>query len=328
MFLLQVKNLVKRNGERLAVNTVSFEMMKHQKIAIAGETGSGKTSLLKMIGGLLQPDGGEILFEGKRIEGPLEKLIPGHESIAYLSQHFELRNNYWVYELLEMANKLPEAEAATLFSLCQIEHLLHRRTNELSGGEKQRIVLAMQLIKKPKLLLLDEPFSNLDAIHEKTIKEVIHDVSEHFNISCILVSHDGKDVLSWADIILVLKDGEIVQIGTPQNIYHQPLNSYCAGLFGAFNVLNKEQQLCFLQDNEARQELLLIRPEQLQLINQANDALPVTVEKILFEGSHYTVRVQSNAMQLQTITQMPLLIGQELYVKPIPGTLHFLNSKN
>jgi iron(III) transport system ATP-binding protein len=287
MYLLQVRGVSKTNGEQTAVNAVSFEMMRHQKIAIAGETGSGKTSLLKMIAGLVQPDDGEVLFENKRVEGPLERLIPGHESIAYLSQHFELRNNYWVYELLEMANKIPETEAAHIFSVCQIEHLLHRRTNELSGGEKQRIVLAMQLIKKPKLLLLDEPFSNLDAIHEQTIKEVIHDVGEQFNISCIMVSHDGKDVLSWADIIIVMKEGIIVQEAAASLIYHQPADFYCAALFGPFNKLGHE--LMELYNVTQTEQTACIRPEKIVI---AESGIAAVVEKIFYYGSYEVLQVK------------------------------------
>jgi ABC-type sugar transport system ATPase subunit len=328
MFLLQVRDLQKKNGERIAVNAVSFEMMRHQKIAIAGETGSGKTTLLKMIGGFVQPDAGEVIFEGKRVEGPLERLIPGHESIAYLSQHFELRNNYWVYELLEMANKIPQEEATQLFKVCQIEHLMHRRTNELSGGEKQRIVLAMQLIKKPKLLLLDEPFSNLNAIHEQTIKEVIHDVSEHFNTSSIMVSHDGKDVLSWADLIIVIKDGEIVQQATPSVIYHQPANAYCAGLFGAFNAISYEEQHLFLQNDIIKHQPLMLRPEQLQLLHESSNNIPVTVEKVFFEGAHYMVQVRNQSLLLQTRTQLDLNVGEKLFIKPAINKPHFLNDIN
>lgn len=296
MFLLQVNSLSKLNGERKAVNNISFTQKVHEHIAIAGETGSGKTSLLKMIGGLMQPDGGEVLFEEKRVEGPLERLIPGHDAIAYLSQHFELRNNYWVYELLEMANKIPETEATKLFSICQIEHLLHRRTNELSGGEKQRIVLAMQLIKKPKLLLLDEPFSNLDAIHEQTIKEVIHDVTEHFNTSCIMVSHDGKDVLSWTDTVIVLKDGVIVQQAAPSVIYHQPANLYCAALFGRFNILT--HQLMELFNIPHAEQTACIRPEKIII---ADSGMKATVEKVFYFGSYEVIQVQVLQSTLQLI---------------------------
>lgn len=319
MVFLQVKELSKKNGERTAVDAISFSMEGGQKIAIAGETGSGKTTLLKMIGGFIQPDGGEILFEEKKVSGPLEQLIPGHPSIAYLSQHFELRNNYAVHELLEMASKLDEAEAQKIFSVCQVEHLLQRRTNELSGGEKQRIVLAMQLIKKPKLLLLDEPFSNLDAIHERTIQQVIHDVCEQFHTSCILVSHDGKDVLSWADTILVMKEGQLIQKGTPQEIYHQPATLYCAGLFGSYNVLTPElqQQLQLTASNQTA----CIRPEKIQV---TSSGIAATVQQVRFYGMYEQLLVTVNGMVLELLQPVQYTKpGDEIFISIAPQDVFY-----
>ena len=207
MALLQLLNVSRKESGIAAVEKISFTQQRLQKIAIAGETGSGKTTLLKLIAGLIQPTSGEIKFEGKRVEGPLEKLLPGHPQIAYLSQHFELRNNYRVEEELEAKNLLTEIEADTIYKVCRIQHLLKRKTDQLSGGERQRIVLARLLTTSPELLLLDEPFSNLDAVHKNIIKDVINDISVQMNITCIMVSHDAPDILSWAERILVMKDG-------------------------------------------------------------------------------------------------------------------------
>ena len=148
------------------VDDISFSQKAFQKIAIAGETGSGKSSMLKMIAGLLQPDQGMIYFNDKHVLGPDFKLIPGHPDIAYLSQHFELRNSYRVEELLSYANKLSEEMANAIFEVCMISHLVKRRTDQLSGGERQRIAIARALIRTPKLLLLDEATSALDAESE------------------------------------------------------------------------------------------------------------------------------------------------------------------
>lgn len=294
MAFLQVNNISRTEGDKLAVNHVSFTMERHQKIAISGETGSGKTSLLKMIAGLAQPSAGEILFEGKRITGPNEQLIPGHPQIAYLSQYFELRNNYWVYELMEMANKLPEAYAQQLYAVCQVEHLLKRRTNQLSGGEKQRIALARLLTTRPQLLLLDEPFSNSDALHKTVIKKVIHDIGEQLAISCILVSHDPLDVLSWADSILIIKDGDIIQQGSPKQVYYEPTDDYCAGLFGDYNKLTADSLLINpVIRNSLTKPYLYVRPEKIAITAAGKNGLQGTIESVLFCGSYYTVEVKA-----------------------------------
>jgi len=170
MGFLRIAALTKIHGKNEIVKNISFTQQAKEKIAIAGATGSGKTTLLKMIGGFIQPSSGEIIFKDARVIGPDEQLLPGHTKIAYLSQHFELRNNYKVHELLEMQNKISDEAAALIYTVCRIEHLLKRRTDELSGGERQRIVLASLLTASPELLLLDEPFSNLDR-HHKTINQ-------------------------------------------------------------------------------------------------------------------------------------------------------------
>lgn len=225
--------------------------------------------------------------------GPYEKLIPGHPGIAYLSQHFELRNNYRVEEELEAVNKLPEKEADDLYSVCRIEHLLKRKTDQLSGGERQRIVLARLLSTSPRLLLLDEPFSNLDAVHKNIIKSVIHDIGEKLKITCIMVSHDALDVLSWADTILVMKEGQLIQQGTPEQVYKQPLNKYSAGLFGEYNLINPDNAsvLASMPGISMNGKKLLIRPEHFIITTTESDSLHGTVQNVLFWGSYYTLDV-------------------------------------
>ncbi|MBK8951870.1 MAG: ABC transporter ATP-binding protein [Chitinophagaceae bacterium] len=208
MAFLEVKHVSRIENGITLLRETSFVQAEGEKIVIAGETGSGKTSLLKIIAGLIQPIAGEVFFQDVRVPGPLEKLLPGHPAIAYLSQYFELRNNYRVEEELECRNLLTGEEAMTIYKVCQVDHLLKRKTNQLSGGERQRIVLARLLTTTPKLLLLDEPFSNMDMAHKRAIKKVIHDIGEQLGISCIIVSHEPTDTLSWADRILVLKDGK------------------------------------------------------------------------------------------------------------------------
>lgn len=302
--LLTVSNVSKLKGNSYVLKDISFAQENFKKIAIAGETGSGKSSLLKIIAALIQPDAGEVLFENKRLLGPDEKLIPGHPAIAYLSQHFELRNFYRVEELLEMANKLTDKEASTIFEVCQVNHLLKRRTDELSGGEKQRIATARLLITSPRLLLLDEPFSNLDIIHKNTLKKVIHDISEQLRITCIMVSHDPLDTLSWADEILIMKDGQIVQAGTPKQVYKHPHDEYVAGLLGIYNLLTPAQLNAFMELHEGKlSRTSFIRPEDLKIVNEDREGVMGKVERVNFFGGYYEfdVLVLDKALSVRTL---------------------------
>ncbi|MES2003495.1 MAG: ABC transporter ATP-binding protein [Bacteroidota bacterium] len=307
MGFLTVSGISKKMQQVAVVSDISFEQRRFQKIAIAGETGSGKSTLLKMIAGLEQPVSGSIFFEDDKVVGPDYQLIPGHPGIAYLSQHYELRNNYRVEELLEYANKLPQADADTLFAICQIGHLVKRKVDQLSGGEKQRIALARLLVGSPKLLLLDEPFSNLDPIHKQILKSVLTDIGERLSISCILTSHDPMDTLSWADTILVMKNGRIEQTASPQEVYHYPVNRYVAGLFGSYNLL--EETACTAMGIPVsigeKGKQFFLRPERVRLTPNTAESLNGTVTDIRFWGSFYevSIRVNNNWLLAKTMLQ-------------------------
>lgn len=325
MALLQVLNVSRKENGIAAVEKISFTQQRLQKIAIVGETGSGKTTLLKLIAGLIQPTSGEIKFEGKRVEGPLEKLLSGHPQIAYLSQHFELRNNYRVEEELESKNLLTDDQATTIYNVCRIQHLLKRKTDQLSGGERQRIVLARLLTTSPKLLLLDEPFSNLDAVNKNIIKEVINDISIEMNISCIMVSHDAPEVLSWAESILVMRDGKIIQQGTPEEIYRQPANEYCAGLLGQYNLVNNTTAFSGIAGERNDNKKILIRPEHINISKISYKAIHGVIQKILYWGSYYTIDVliEEQVVVIQTKNNH-FTSGEIVYITFSPGDVWFL----
>ena len=301
MNLLTVSDIQKKEGEDFALKGISFTQQPFYNIAVTGESGSGKSTLMKIIAGLAQPDAGEVYFEGQKVKGPNDKLIPGHPGIAYLSQHFELRNNYRIEELLSYANKLSDEDALNLYKITQIDHFLKRKNDQLSGGEKQRIALARLLVTAPRLLILDEPFSNLDLIHKNTLKSVIHDIGEKLKISCLLVSHDPLDTLSWADEILVMKDGAVVQRGKPEEIYQKPANEYVAGLFGKYNLVGPKR--------------LFVRPENFKIVKGGSFALEGTVEKVAFLGSAWELTVQLKEQKITVQTdQRNIAKGDTLYV--------------
>jgi iron(III) transport system ATP-binding protein len=295
--MLSVEGIGKKKADSFILRNISFRQERNQHIAIAGETGSGKSTLLKIIAGLVQPNEGRVMYEGERVLGPDEQLIAGHPRIAFLSQHFELRNNYWVYEILEYANKLSDEEAKEIFHICQIDHLLKRRTTELSGGEKQRIATARLLVNSPSLLLLDEPYSNLDMIHKQTMKKLLNDISEKLGISSILVSHEPADILSWADHLMLLKDGEIVQQGTPEDLYRNPVNEYAAGLLGKYYLIPDQN--------------IIIRPENIHVSDIGIEAV---IKKKIFLGSYYEYVVMAGDAELSFYSESSQF-GQSEHLK-------------
>lgn len=303
MGLLEVTGIsLLEEGEQV-LKDISFSQEEFQKIAIAGHTGSGKSTLLQTIAGLVQPTTGEVRLNGKKVIGPADKLVPGHPGIAYLSQHFELPPYVRVEQALRYSNALTGDEVETLLEVCRVSHLLTRKTNHLSGGERQRIAMAKLLISSPKLFLLDEPFSNLDLVHKQTLKAVIRDISDKLNITCVLVSHDPLDALSWADEIIILKEGQLVQKGTPEQIYRQPVDAYTASLFGSYNLVSAADAKAFsrLPGSSLNGKNLLIRPESFKVVaeqTEESEAVRGTVAHVNYFGSYYEIEVMVSKMQL------------------------------
>ena len=292
MALLTVTDLTYAEHDSTILHPISFGQREGQRLALAGASGSGKSTLLQLIAGLIQPSGGEIFANDRRVPGPADILVPGHPGVAYLSQKSALPHALRVEQVLRYASQRPAAEAQALYELCRIEHLLGRRTNQLSGGEQQRVALARLLLGTPRLLLLDEPFSNLDRGHKRVMQQLIEDVGTRLGITCLLVSHEAADTLPWADEILVLHGGRLVQQGPPAQLYRQPASEYVAGLFGDYSLLRGADLAALAPDAEGT--TLLLRPEQLEL-RPWGEGLRGTVRAVRFAGAYYEVEVAGAA---------------------------------
>ncbi|MBL7857393.1 MAG: ABC transporter ATP-binding protein [Cyclobacteriaceae bacterium] len=311
MSFIEVKSISKNFESGLMLDDINFQQQRYQKIAIAGETGSGKSTLLKIIAGLEQPDSGEVWINKERVKGPKDTLVPGHASIAYLSQQFDLPKFLRVEQVLTYANTLSAREARTLYEVCRVDHLVQRKTSELSGGEQQRIALARLLSTKPKLLLLDEPYSNLDRMMRNILKTVLDDIGVRLKITMMLVSHDPADTLSWADDIIVLRAGRIIQQGSPIKIYEQPVDTYTAGLFGAYNLLTTLQQRALGIVNTSP----IIRPENLKIVNSGATTVSGTVIQSRFLGDRFDVEVKLKNGVLNVMDEKVFIPGDKVHIR-------------
>lgn len=297
--LLRVEAVSKTEADNLILHPTNFQLASQKKLAIVGETGSGKSTLLRIIAGHIAPDSGSVFFKDTRVWSPPVTLLPGHPGIAYLSQDFELRNNYKVHELLNYKNLLSPESATRLYHVCKVENLMNRKNDELSGGERQRIALAKLLVGVPELLLLDEPFSNLDLPQKKNINAVLHAISSQLKITCIMVSHDPVDTLSWADEIMVLKNGRLIQHNTPQHIYQNPVDEYVAGLFGSYSIIKGLYHPFKIKWGlKDQKSVLFIRPEQLLLTESHENAIDCVVTQVFFCGAYWSVTVSNGEQSL------------------------------
>ncbi len=321
--ILTVKGLQKAYGDTPALVLPDLSIVTGSRTAIIGETGSGKTTLLKLIAGLEQPDAGVIYLDGKPIPRPSETLIPGHPAIGFLSQYFELRNNYRVAEWLEMAPNWDPAYAQPVYALCRIAHLLRRKTDQVSGGERQRIALARLLLARPRILLLDEPFSNLDPAHTILLKTVLAEIQQAEGITCLLSSHMPADSLAWAGRLLVLRKGQIIQDGEPETIYYKPAHAYTASLLGPYQLIRSDQlATLFLSTPLSRigqEQALFIRPQQWH-ITAAKRVTGFLVQSVRFLGTHYELEVEGPGILLTAYTSHPgFTAGDAVSVSIAPG---------
>lgn len=306
--ILTVQGLQKSFGNAPGLNLPYLAIAKGSRTAIIGETGSGKTTLMKLLAGLEQPDSGQVLLYGNQIPGPLETLIPGHPSIGFLSQYFELRNNYRVADWLEMAPNWDPSYAQPVYALCRISHLLQRKTDQVSGGERQRIALARLLLARPAVLLLDEPFSNLDPSHTALLKSVLDEIMQQEGITCLLSSHTPADTIAWAERLIVLRKGSIIQDGKPEAIYYQPGHAYTASLLGPYQLLRGDHLSELFPSTQLShidpQQALFIRPQQWH-ITPANRVTGFLIQEVRFLGTHYEVEVEGPGFILTAYTGIP-----------------------
>ena len=324
MELLSVTGIGLQEHGNFVLDNVSFRLPALRRLAVAGESGTGKSTLLQLIAGLIQPSAGEVRVLGDRVRGPAEVLVPGHPGVAYLSQKSDLPHSLRVEQVLRYASKQPPTEAQALYELCRIDHLLARRTDQLSGGEQQRVALARLLLSAPKLLLLDEPFSHLDRVHKRTLHTIIDELGPRLGITCLLVSHDAADTLPWADKIIVLHQGRIVQQGSPTQIYQQPASEYVAALFGDYNLLHGPDRQALtpapLPRRAPANTALLVRPEQFRLVPAGEGTAAGTVQGVRFFGSYYEMEVALSATVVRVrATEAAVVPGAAVGLTVAPG---------
>jgi ABC-type Fe3+/spermidine/putrescine transport system ATPase subunit len=274
--------------------------------AIIGESGSGKSTLLRLLYGLISPDEGEVQFKGQRIWGPEEKLIPGHDAMKMVTQHTDDLNLFakvWdnVAAMLPATDlKAKRQKTEQVLKQLNMAHMADRRVADLSGGEKQRVAIARAIITRPQVLLLDEPFNQVDTSFREGLQRDIRLIVKETGLTVVMVSHDPAEVLSMADDLIVLKQGEILEEGTPKALYQYPQNLYTAQLLSNCNVLTAtEAKLCGL---EVTKEYAVIYPEwiKLKLITQSKNW---TVKEVQFKGFFENLILEQNGSLLRVVNE-------------------------
>lgn len=291
MPFIEVKSVSKNHllNVHSGVSDINLEIYKGQIVSIIGESGSGKSTLLKLIYGTLVPQTGEVFFKNVNIMGPDEKLIPGHNSMKMVTQDLTLNLYAKVYD--NIAGQIPSINLAEKRELAfqtmdflRISHLAEKRIVDLSGGEQQRVAIARAVITEPEVLLLDEPFSQLDAILKKQLRDDIYRLANYLNITVIMVSHDPIDGLSIADNMVILREGKIICQGLPKTIYQKPKYAYAAQLLGKANVLTNNTIIPNFN------KVFAVYPHQIVLNNHGNGIL-AKVKNVYFNGNFDEIEI-------------------------------------
>jgi sulfate/thiosulfate transport system ATP-binding protein len=240
---IEIRNIHKQFGDFQALGDVSLDIQSGELIALLGPSGCGKTTLLRIIAGLESADGGTIWFSGE----DTTHVHVRERQVGFVFQHYALFRHMTVFENVAFGLRVkPRAERPSeaqikrkvhdLLSLVQLDWLADRYPSQLSGGQRQRIALARALAVEPKVLLLDEPFGALDAKVRKELRRWLRHLHEDLNVTTIFVTHDQEEALEVADRVVVMNKGEIVQTGSPQQVWEQPANPFVYGFLGDVNV--------------------------------------------------------------------------------------------
>jgi ABC-type sulfate/molybdate transport systems ATPase subunit len=278
--MLQVKNISFSYTTEITISSVDFTLVKGQNLAVIGESGCGKSTLLKLIYGLYDLDQGEIFWNKNQVLGPKFHLVPGMPYMKYLAQDFDLMPFITVAENVGkyLSNFYPEEKKARISELLEVVEMsefANTKVKFLSGGQMQRVALAKVLALEPEVLLLDEPFSHIDNFRKNSLRRRIFSYLKSRNITCVLATHDIHDSLSFADEILVMKNGAIEAKGTPKSVFQNPSSFYTASLFGDVSVVNMNGLTNF------------VYPYQFLLV--PNSDIKVEVVQSYFKGSHFLV---------------------------------------
>ena len=278
--MLQLKKVSFSYLQKPTVKDISFSTEKGKIVAIIGESGCGKSTLLKLIYGLYDLNEGQIFWNENEVLGPKYHLIPGMEYMKYLAQDFDLMPFITVAEnvgkyLSNIYKDKKDQRVAELLEIVEMTEFATVKAQFLSGGQMQRVALARVLALEPEVLLLDEPFSHIDNFRKNSLRRKLFAYLKQKQITTIIATHDSTDVLSFADEVLVMKNGEIIEKGSANYLYENPKDKYVASLFGDVNEIEI--------DGKSK----LVYPHQLEIVEQST--VEVEVLQSFFRGNHFLV---------------------------------------
>lgn len=338
--IIELKQITKSFEDGFAaVTDFNLEIKRGEFVTFLGPSGCGKTTTLRMIAGFETPTSGEILLNGKDIS----HLPPHLRPINTVFQRYALFPHMNIYENIAFGlkqKKTPKDEikkqVKKVLELVDLEGFEHRNVSTLSGGQQQRVAIARALVNKPEILLLDEPLGALDLKMRKEMQLELKNMHRELGITFIYVTHDQEEALTMSDKIVVMSAGEIQQIGTPEDIYNEPKNTFVADFIGESNIFNGIMtgsmkarfaggEFITVDDvKEGTQITAVIRPEDVQIVSPSEGQIKGIVSDVIFKGMHYEITVESGRYEMVIQSTKSATVGDQVGMKVEPDGIHIM----
>ena len=332
--IIDLKNISVSFEDNQILKSLNLYIRDKEFITLLGPSGCGKTTTLRIIGGFIEPDSGEIFFDGKKVNG----VPPYKRQVNTVFQRYALFPHLNVYENVAFGlriKKIPEKEIKkTVREMLELVNLVgfeKRNVTSLSGGQQQRVAIARALAVKPRVLLLDEPLGALDLKLRKDMQVELKKIQKSLGITFIYVTHDQEEALSMSDTIVVMDSGEIQQIGTPQDIYNEPKNAFVADFIGESNIVDGVMRKDFVVDfsghrfecldkgfDENESVDVVVRPEDVDIVEPEKGMLKGVVTSVTFRGVHFEIIVDIGGFKwmVQTTDFHPEGAQIGLFIEP------------